>query len=124
MKIKGARPAALFLSRAYIALGLSLFLSALGVFVRDIPNIINPLITILIFSSAIMYPLTAVPEPVRSWFYFNPFAVLIEDSRKALMWGFFPNFLTLALLTGVGLLFVVAGFLFFEKSKPAFADVM
>jgi lipopolysaccharide transport system permease protein len=109
---------------ALFALGLSLFLSALGVFVRDIPNIITPLVTILLFSSAIMYPLAAVPEPARSWFYFNPLALLIEDSRKALIWGFFPNFLTLTLLAGFGLLFVVVGFLFFEKSKPAFADVM
>jgi uncharacterized membrane protein YGL010W len=40
------------------------------------------------------------------------------------MWGFYPNFATLALLTGVGLLLVLVGFLFFEKAKPAFADVM
>jgi lipopolysaccharide transport system permease protein len=109
---------------ALFALGLSLFLSALGVFVRDIANLVNPVMTVLLFSSAIMYPIAFVPDWVRSWFYLNPLAVLVDDSRKVLMWGFYPNFAALALLTGVGLLLVLVGFSFFEKSKPAFADVM
>jgi lipopolysaccharide transport system permease protein len=109
---------------ALFALGLSLFLSALGVFVRDIPNLITPLLTVLLFSSAVMYPLSAVPDWARTWFSLNPLTVLFDDSRKVLIWGFFPNFLTLTLLTGLGLLLVIVGFLFFEKSKPAFADVM
>jgi lipopolysaccharide transport system permease protein len=109
---------------ALFALALSLFLSALGVFVRDIANLVNPVMTVLLFSSAIMYPIAFVPDWARSWFYLNPLAVLVDDSRKVLMWGFYPNFGTLALLTGVGLLLVLVGFSFFEKSKPAFADVM
>ncbi|HEX6562735.1 MAG TPA: ABC transporter permease [Chthoniobacterales bacterium] len=109
---------------ALLALGLSLFLSALGVFVRDIANLVNPVMTVLLFSSAIMYPIAFVPDWIRSWFYLNPLAVLVDDSRKVLMWGFYPNFGTLALLSGVGLLLVLVGFSFFEKSKPAFADVM
>jgi lipopolysaccharide transport system permease protein len=78
----------------------------------------------LLFSSAIMYPLAFVPDWIRAWFYLNPLAVLVDDSRKVLIWGFFPNFGTLALLTGIGLLLALIGFFFFEKSKPAFADVM
>jgi lipopolysaccharide transport system permease protein len=109
---------------ALLALGCSLFLSALGVFVRDIPNIINPLLTVLLFGSAVIYPLTAVPEAARPWFSLNPLAVLVDDSRKVLIWGVVPNFATLALVTSAGLLLVIVGFLFFEKSKPAFADVM
>jgi lipopolysaccharide transport system permease protein len=109
---------------ALLALGSSLILSALGVFVRDIPNLINPLLTVLLFGSAVIYPLTAVPEAIRTWFSLNPLAILIDDSRKVLIWGIFPNFATLALVTSAGLLLVVVGFLFFEKAKPAFADVM
>jgi lipopolysaccharide transport system permease protein len=109
---------------ALLALAISLFLSALGVFVRDIANMVTPVLTALLFGSAIMYPLAFVPDWARSWFYLNPLAVLVDDSRKVLIWGSFPNFLTLALVTGVGLLLVLVGFLFFEKSKPAFADVM
>jgi lipopolysaccharide transport system permease protein len=81
-------------------------------------------LTALLFGSAVIYPLTAVPEAARIWFSLNPLAVLIDDSRKVLILGRIPNFATLALVTGAGLLLVVVGFLFFEKSKPAFADVM
>jgi lipopolysaccharide transport system permease protein len=76
------------------------------------------------FGSAIFYPLTFVPDWARPWFSLNPLAVLIDDSRKVLIWGVFPEFLPLAILTVLGLLLVLLGFLFFEKSKPAFADVM
>ena len=109
---------------ALLALAASLFLSALGVFVRDIANLVNPVLTALLFGSAIMYPLAFVPDWGRSWFYLNPLAVLVDDSRKVLIWGDFPNFVTLALLTGVGSLLALVGFFFFEKSKQAFADVM
>lgn len=109
---------------ALIALGLGLFLSAFGVFVRDVQNMVTPVLTILMFGSAIFYPLAFVPDWARPWFSLNPLAVLIDDSRKVLIWGVFPEFLPLAILTVLGLLLVLLGFLFFEKSKPAFADVM
>jgi lipopolysaccharide transport system permease protein len=107
-----------------IALGFGLFLSAIGVFVRDIQNFVAPTITVLMFCSAIFYPFAFVPDWFRPWLGLNPLAILIENARKTLVWGFSPDVGPLLLITALGFAFSVLGFLFFEKSRPAFADVM
>jgi len=107
-----------------IALGFALFLSATGVFVRDIDNFVPPTITVLMFSSAIFYPLAFVPDWFRPWLSLNPLAILVENARKTLVWGVSPDLTALLVLTLLGITFAVFGFLFFEKSRPAFADVI
>jgi hypothetical protein len=51
-------------------------------------------------------------------------AVLIENARKTLVWGMSPDIGPLLLITVLGLAFAIIGFFFFEKSRPAFADVI
>ena len=109
---------------ALFSAGCALFLSALGVFVRDIQTAIEPFLSILMFGSAVFYPLAAVPEPFRWIISLNPIAVLIENARKCVVFGLAPELASLALLSLVAALFLLAGSYFFEKSKPAFADVM
>jgi lipopolysaccharide transport system permease protein len=107
-----------------IALGLGMFLSATGVFVRDIQNFVPPTITVLMFGSAIFYPLAFVPDWFRPWLSLNPLAVLIENARKTLVWGISPDITSLLVITALSLVFAFLGFLYFEKSRPAFADVI
>jgi lipopolysaccharide transport system permease protein len=42
-------------------LGLSWILASLGVFIRDVPQTIGILVTILMFLSPVFYPLSALP---------------------------------------------------------------
>jgi lipopolysaccharide transport system permease protein len=107
-----------------IALGFGLFLSAIGVFVRDVQNFVPTVVTVLMFGSAVFYPLAFVPDWIRAWFSLNPLAVLIENARKTLVWGMSPDIWPLLIITVLGLAFAIIGFSFFEKSRPAFADVI
>jgi lipopolysaccharide transport system permease protein len=107
-----------------IALGCGLLLSALGVFVRDIENMMAPAITILLLGSAIFYPIAIVPETLRPWFGLNPIAVLVDGARRSLVWGAAPEITPLILVTLAGAAFVFLAGAFFLKAKPAFADVM
>ena len=109
---------------ALFSAGCALFLSALGVFVRDIQTVIEPILSILMFGSALFYPLAAVPEPYRRFLGLNPLAVLFDSARKSVIFGIAPELGSLALLSLVAALFLLAGSYFFDKSKPAFADVM
>jgi lipopolysaccharide transport system permease protein len=101
-----------------------LLLSALGVFVRDIENMMTPAITILLLGSAIFYPIAIVPETLRPWFGLNPIAVLVDGARRSLVWGAAPEITPLILVTLAGAAFVFLAGAFFLKAKPAFADVM
>ena len=106
------------------SVGFGLGLSALGVFIRDIEALMQPLLTILVFGSAVFYPIGAIPEPLRQVVQLNPLALVVENARQSMIFGTFPDLRLLLTLTLVALIFVMAASIFFEKSKPAFADVI
>jgi lipopolysaccharide transport system permease protein len=107
-----------------LVFGLASFLSALGVFLRDLGQIIPSLSLALMFASAIFYPLSKVPENIAWLIKLNPLALVIEEARRAVVWNEIPDFGTLALVTIVAVLIAWAGHLFFLKTKPMFADVI
>jgi len=112
------------LPTALLALGLGLFLSALGVFVRDIENMVAPVITLLLLGSAIFYPVTNMSGLLKMWFDVNPITIIVDGARRSLIWGQAPDLISLALVTLIAGIFAFLGSAFFLKTKPAFADVM
>lgn len=115
---------ALLVSITLTCLGLTWLIASLGVFLRDINSFIPVLVTILMYASAIFYPIARVPAELRPLVAWNPLAVVIEQSRSTLLlgqpfaWG--PFVFTLL----VGLALAVLGYAFFMRTKRAFADVM
>ena len=74
-----------------LVLGMTWFLSSVGVFLRDIRQIVPILTTVLLFVSPIFYPASAVPEPYRSFLSLNPLAPTVESVRAALFFGRAPD---------------------------------
>jgi lipopolysaccharide transport system permease protein len=109
---------------ALFSVGCCLTLSALGVFIRDIEALMQPLLTILMFGSAVFYPIGRIPPPFRQFIQLNPLALVIENARRSIIWGAPPKLGLLLALTLVAFLFVTVASIFFEKAKPAFADVV
>src|SRR6201998_1320657 len=107
-----------------LAFGFGLFLSALGVFVRDVENLVGPGLTMLLLVSAIFYPLSVVPESMRFWYRLNPIVVIVDGARQSVIWGIPPDAVSLTLVTLGGAIFAFLAGAFFLKAKPAFADVM
>ncbi len=108
----------------FLALGLGLFLSALGVFIRDVENLVAPGITMLLLVSAIFYPLSVVPDSMRFWYSLNPIVIIVDGARRSLIWGIPLNPVSLTVVTLAGAIFAFLAGAFFLKAKPAFADVM
>jgi lipopolysaccharide transport system permease protein len=109
---------------ALIALGLSWILSALGVFIRDISVLLPPVLTVLMFVSAIFYPITAAPPVTRRLLALNPIALLVDAARQALFLDRPPSLFGFSMLALLGIVLAAAGYAFFLKAKPAFADVI
>jgi lipopolysaccharide transport system permease protein len=105
-------------------LGLTWIFSALGVFLRDIGSLIPPALTILMFLSAIFFPLNAIPKDFRWIVELNPAAILISMARNALVFGQSLDWASLALQIGISLIVAILGYALFLKCKPAFADVV
>jgi lipopolysaccharide transport system permease protein len=109
---------------ALIVLGVVWFLSALGAYVRDLRQLTGVLALVMMYLSPIFFPLAMVPERARAFFYVNPLAFVIESARGALFAGQWPNWLALAAYAVFAWLFAAAGYRWFLRVKPGFADVI
>lgn len=107
-----------------LSLGVSWFFSAIGVYIRDIGQILGFLTTILFFTSAIFFPISALPENYQRLLKLNPFVLLIEQSRKVLIYGQPPDWGTLVILLAVSSLVAWIGYWWFQKTRKGFADVL
>lgn len=107
-----------------LILGLAWFLASLGVYVRDIAQFLVPVITALMFLSAIFFPSSALPEWLRSYIFLNPIILPVEETRNVVIWGRSPDWAALGLYSVAALLIAVFGLLWFQKTRKGFADVV
>ena len=105
-------------------LGFSWFFSALGVYIRDIVQIMPPLTQMLMFLSPIFYNLNQAPKWAKQLILLNPLSFVIEQERLVLIGGSAPEILGFILYISIGLIFASAGLWFFKVARPGFADVI
>jgi lipopolysaccharide transport system permease protein len=109
---------------ALLTLGFTYFLSSLGVFIRDINQVVALAITMIMFLSAVFYPISSLPPRWRPILSMNPLVPLIEDARRTMLYSLPPNWTMWFAVTFVSSLICLAGLAWFMKSKRAFADVI
>lgn len=105
-------------------LGLGWLLSALGVFIRDIGQIMNFVVSLAMFLSPVFYPLESLSEPIRTWMYFNPLTMIIDNVRRVLLQGLWPDWNALALFAAAACAFAVLAAALFQATRKGFADVL
>ena len=89
----------------------------MGVFVRDIAQFIQPVLMALMFTSAVFFPLSALPDWLRPVMAFTPLAVAVEMVRNALVFGTLPDASKVANSIAAGAIIAVLGYLFFKKQN-------
>jgi ABC-type polysaccharide/polyol phosphate export permease len=107
-----------------LATGIAWIISALNVFLRDIGQILGVVVRFWFFLTAILYPVSRVPERFQGLMRLNPMLHAIEGYRMALFGKTSFDLAGFLYLLFVGLVMVVVGGLTFRKLKPAFADVL
>jgi lipopolysaccharide transport system permease protein len=105
-------------------MGLTWSLASLGVYLRDVSQFTGVITTMLMFLSPIFYPATALPENYRHLLYLNPLTPVIEQTRDVLFWGKAPDFQMLAIYWLVTAIIAWLGFVWFQKTRKGFADVL
>lgn len=108
----------------FYCLGVSWVLSAIGVFLRDISAMVPAVVTVLMFMSAIFFPITAIPEAYRWVVMLNPIAVLLSMARNALVFNQWPDFRLYGVQVVLSMVIAIFGYAFFMRVKSAFADVL
>lgn len=107
-----------------LIVGLCWFLASLGVYVRDIGQIIGVVTTGLMFLSPIFYSANSIPEAYRILIYVNPLTPAVELTRDVLYWGKPPDFFILSVSWSIAFIVAWLGFFWFQKTRDGFADVM
>jgi len=111
-----------------LSLGLAYFLASIGTFVRDVGHFISLAVTVLFFISPIFFPmqrmLHILPQRLHIFYKLNPIAIFVEDTRRVLIFGTYPDWPWTLLMLVIGMASFVFGFIWFMKSKKAFADVL
>ena len=113
-----------FLPLIFASMGFTWFLAALGVFVRDVGQVTGVFTTVLLFLSPVFYPVSALPEKYQGWLQLNPLTLIIEESRKVLIFGSLPDWPSLGVALLAGLAIAATGFWWFQKTRKGFADVL
>lgn len=107
-----------------LSMGIGWFISALGVFFRDIAQLVAFISMVLMYSSAIFFPSSVIPPALYSVLRFNPLLLAIDLARDTVMWHRPINLPHLIYLTAVSLLVCAAGYSSFRRMSPWFADVL
>lgn len=107
-----------------LAVGLSWLLAAVGVYFRDIMQVVNVISAALLFTSSAIMPLNAVPPKYRFVFLGNPLTFIIDQARAVSLWGQWPDWTGLLIYLGISLAVAYLGYFFFRATRRGFADVI
>jgi lipopolysaccharide transport system permease protein len=107
-----------------LSLGVSWFLAALGVYLRDVSQTIGLAMTALMFVSPIFFPITALPEKYRIFVFLNPLSFIIEQGREVMIFSHPPDWGGLLIYYAFGCVSALLGFAWFQKVRKGFADVL
>ncbi len=106
-----------------LALGLSWFLAAWGVFIKDMSQIVPPFVQMLMFLSPVLYPVSAVPPILRPVSQLNPLGTVVETCRNVAL-GQLADWYSWTVALLVSLAVAGLGHAFFRHSREEFADVL
>lgn len=114
----------IFLLQFIFTYGLSLLLSALNLFYRDIQYLFDLIMTLWFYVTPVIYATEFFPMEYRYIFKINPMSVFINAYRQVLFNGAYPNWesLTIGLVISVGLYLIAHSI--FKKLEGMFADVV
>jgi lipopolysaccharide transport system permease protein len=113
-----------YLPLVLLTVGLAWFLASLGVYVRDIGQVIVVVTQVLFFVSPIFYPVSAVPERFRFALNANPLTAILNGFRRTLLWDAPLAWETWAVLSLGTAVLALLGYAWFMQTKRGFADVM
>jgi len=114
----------ILLPLVFATMGFSWFLATMGVYLRDIGQITGIFTTVLLFVSAVFFPLSALPNKYQCWLGLNPLVFIIEEARKTLVYAQLPDFTRLGIMLLLSIVVAWAGFAWFQKTRKGFADVL
>ena len=114
----------LILQLGMMGTGIGLTISALTTKYRDLKQLLNFGMTLWMYATPIVYPLSKVPEHWRWAYTVNPVSPVIEAFRFALLGKGSVDLSAIAVSIGATLLLLFLGIVIFNYSERTFIDVV
>ena len=105
-------------------MGISWALASLGVYLRDIRQVVGIAVQALIFLTPIFYPASILPENIQFLIYINPLTPVVELMRDVVCWGRLPSLEIWVAGSVASVIVAMLGFAWFQKTRKGFADVI
>lgn len=105
-------------------MGMSWILASLGVYLRDLSQVIGMLVTISMFLAPIFYPIDALPPLYKSLLAWNPITLPVVQLRNLMLWDKPFEFESWGASLVIGTVIFQIGYWWFQKSRRGFADVV
>jgi ABC-2 type transport system permease protein len=119
----------LILIQFFLVVGMTLLVSALNVFFRDLQHLITIVMMVWFFGTPIIYPLSMVPERFQPYIKFiNPMTIYAAYYRNIFYYvkypenAGFPSVLETVTALGITFLIFFIGYFVFKKMEPRFAE--
>jgi lipopolysaccharide transport system permease protein len=114
----------IFVILAILVISICLCVSSIQVRIRDI-NVALPLVLqVLVFTTPTVYPASAVPASLQGLYWLNPFAILVQSFRQAVIGGGVPLAGDLLYCTVWAFVCFLVAYLVFKKIEPTIVDDM
>lgn len=110
------------LTQYLLLMGISLILSAITVYVRDVEHIITVLLMVMFYGTPIVYSMAMVPASMKMILLINPMTPIINAYRDILFYKQMPNMLQLGGIIVISLVVLVFGLFIFKKLQRNFAE--
>ena len=96
-------------------IGLGLMLSIICVYYSDVQHLWRVFSMMLMYASAIFYPMSMIPEHYRQYLILNPFYWVLEQFRCFVFYGIFPQAISVINSILLSLIILVLGIIIFKK---------
>lgn len=112
----------------FLVVGMTLLVSALNVFFRDLQHLITIIMMVWFFGTPIIYPLSMVPEGFQFIIKINPMTIYAAYYRSIFYYvkypegAGFPSVPETLTAVGITLLIFFIGYFVFKKLEPRFAE--
>ena len=109
---------------AGLGLGFGIIISSLTTKYRDLTHLVSFGVSLWMYATPIIYPLSEIPEKYKLFVLANPMTPIIETFKTALLGVGEVNYLYLLYSFGFTIVVLIAGVLIFNKVEKSFMDTV
>ena len=106
-----------------LLIGISLLVSSITVYIRDLQHFIGILLQLLFYATPIVYGLDIIPQSFRWILKINPMSYIIDGYRSIFYYQRMPDFVGLGIVLAISVILCIIGYLIFNKLQKKFAEL-